>query len=362
MILDIPSSDDFMQSGIDFLNIAWVKIIKLLLDLEENKKLLESEKYNEEDEEDELTIKLLAYSRMVAECTDEVIFDQIDIDTDQYWKKAQRILATSLSLIQQGTEFILKGYIAQVSPFLLLSRDSSNWTSKSQIEDISFSEFKTIDAHDLIKVYNAVAFRRLSENNTIISHRLPEEFKQRFEKLRNQRNKVMHSVDKNLKLTSKDLLVEILEISHHLIRPQSWIKTRNKLIRDQPESEFFKLAASDIDFDYYLCKIAIEIDLVIKLLQPSDASKYFSFEKQRSYICPNCYDLAFNDYYEDYTNEIPKLAQLKPNKPNSTTVYCLLCNQTSKVSRNNCNCKGCHGNVISDSDICMTCGNQFDES
>ena len=215
MILDIPSSDDFMQSGIDFLNIAWVKIIKLLLDLEENKKLLESEKYNEEDEEDELTIKLLAYSRMVAECTDEVIFDQIDIDTDQYWKKAQRILATSLSLIQQGTEFILKGYIAQVSPFLLLSRDSSNWTSKSQIEDISFSEFKTIDAHDLIKVYNAVAFRRLSENNTIISHRLPEEFKQRFEKLRNQRNKVMHSVDKNLKLTSKDLLVEILEISHH---------------------------------------------------------------------------------------------------------------------------------------------------
>ena len=49
MILDIPSSDDFMQSGIDFLNIAWVKIIKLLLDLEENKKLLESEKYNEEN-------------------------------------------------------------------------------------------------------------------------------------------------------------------------------------------------------------------------------------------------------------------------------------------------------------------------
>ena len=83
MILDIPSSDDFMQSGIDFLNIAWVKIIKLLLDLEENKKLLESEKYNEEDEEDELTIKLLAYSRMVAECTDEVIFDQIEIKQNQ---------------------------------------------------------------------------------------------------------------------------------------------------------------------------------------------------------------------------------------------------------------------------------------
>ena len=359
MILDIPSSDDFMQSGVDFLNIAWVKIIKLLLDLEENKQLLEPENSNEEDKS-ELEIKLLAYSRMVAECTDEVVVDKID--TDQYWKKAQRILATSLSLIQQGTEFILKGYIAQVSPFLLLSKDSSNWTSDSQNKDISFSEFKTIDAHDLIKVYNAVAFRRLPENNTIISHRLPKEFQQRFEEIRNQRNKIMHSVDKNVQLTGKDLLIHILEISHDLISPQSWIKTRNELIRNEPDSEFFKLAEWDIDFDYYLRRIAIEIDLVIKLLPRAKALKYFGFHKnQRSYICPNCYDLAFRDYYQDY-GETPKLAQLRPNEPTSTTVYCLVCNQISQVTRDDCNHEECPGNVISDLGICLTCEHEFDES
>jgi len=303
MIVDVPTADDFNASGTDFLNIAWGTIVNLSLDLEIRQKLW--------------------------------IGDD-DSVTDDYWKAAQRPLATALSLVQQGTEFLLKGHIATASPYLLLSGDPSSWPSKSHEREVRFSEFKTIEAQDLIRVYN-----------TIKSNRLPEEFQTRYENLRSKRNTIMHTVDPKLRIKPKDLFIEILEVCHHLIAPKPWTKIRKNFIDKVP------LSVVEVS-EHLLYNLIVEIDHVISLLQPAEVRKYFNFDKkQRRYICPYCYRET-SKYFGD---EIPKLAQLRPNEPASTYIYCLVCDKASDVSREDCKHENCPGNVISVKiSFCLTCG------
>ncbi|MGM3308678.1 hypothetical protein ACSQ6I_22335 [Anabaena sp. WFMT] len=327
MIKDIPSPDDlsanFIASGTDFLNIAWETILYLLQDYA-------IIKANSEIENGEQ--------------------DNVEVD-NEYWKKVQRHLSTSLALIQQGNEFILKGYIAKKNPCLILSKD---WQSQLQKdENVSFSEIKTIDASELIKIYN-----------DFINPPLKIEFKIVFENLREKRNTVIHSVPKNLDIEYKDLLLNILEISDHLIGKHSWIKTRKTFLENNPNVKMIERDKNLINAGITK-RVTYEIQYIIKLLEPRYVKKYFgiSDKTQFWYICPHCYKAfeLFSNYGEDF-EEIPKLAQMKPKGANTTTLYCLVCDQTSEVSRRDCNrhvCNDerCPGNVISDLGICLTCGN-----
>jgi hypothetical protein len=304
MIVDVPTADDFNASGTDFLNIAWGMIVDLSLDLEGQQ---------------------------------ELWIGDDDLVTDDYWKAAQRPLATALSLVQQGTEFLLKGHIATVSPYLLLSGDPSSWPSKCHERNVRFSEFKTIEAQDLIRAYNTVKDRRL-----------PPEFQTRYENLRSKRNTIMHSVDPNLRIQPKDLLIEILEICHYLIAPKTWIKTRKDFIDKAPPSLINDLES--ILGDFFL-----EIEHVSSSLQPAESDKYFGFSKRsRRYICPDCYR-EVDDYFDD--DNMPKFALLQPNEPTSTSLYCFVCNKVIDVSREDCRSENCPGNVISVKGLrlCLTC-------
>ena len=107
--------------------------------------------------------------------------------SDEYWASAQKPLSVALALVQQGTELLLKSRIIEVSPFLIFKGDPSLWPSGCDKQEISFSEFKTIDAQDLIRVHD-----------TVVTSRLTEEFKNRYENLRRKRNTIMHTVDKNV--------------------------------------------------------------------------------------------------------------------------------------------------------------------
>ena len=132
MIVDVPSGDDFKLAGIDYLNLALSTLVGLLTKLKETQDFYDS--YNNEH---------------FGEESEEI---KTSLSTDEYWKKVQRHLSTTLSLIQQGTEFLLKGHIASVNPCLLISGDLNNHSNKSNNGKIRFSDFKTIDAQDLIKV------------------------------------------------------------------------------------------------------------------------------------------------------------------------------------------------------------------
>lgn len=316
MIIDVPTGDDFKSAGIDFLNLAWNTLISL------STKLKDAEYF---------------YNVYYSDENEEVI-DQLS--SEQYWKQAQRPLSTALSLIQQGTEFLLKGHIATVSPYLLILGDPSNYPSKSHERNIRFSEFKTIDAQDLVKVYN-----------TVSTGRLPDNFRQRFEDLRSKRNIIMHTVDPELYIKTENLFVEILEICHYLIEPNSWIKIRGQFIQNEPESVLYSPETREL----FNLRLALEINLVIDLLTPSENNKYFNFNKKtRRYFCPSCYS-GFRENYED--EQIPRLAQLIPNEPTSNTIYCLVCNESYEVLREDCTAEDCLGNVIDPDDgTCLTCG------
>ena len=319
MIKDIPSSDDFIASGVDFLNIAWEQILNLLEDYDEIKVFSEMDNGEEGNEE---------------------------ID-NEYWRTVQRPLSTYLALIQQGNEFLLKGNIVKKNPYLILSAD---WHSKlSQNGDVSFSSLKTIEASDLIKVYNAV-----------IDSALSDEFQTVFKELRSKRNTLIHSVPpKNLAIEYKDLLLNILEISQELIGEHLWIETRKMFLSNNRNLKMIQRDDKLINANITK-RVASEIKKIIELLEPSSLKRYFriSDKKQNWYFCPHCYKAleVFSNYDEDLS-EIPKLAQMTSKGSKITTLYCFVCHKTSEVSRDKCNCEGCRTNVISDSGICLTCGN-----
>ena len=92
MILEIPTSEEFYTSGKELLNFAWDTVVELLIDLDG----LEDYGVDSHDAEE---------------------------ISDACWKLSKRHLTTALSITQQGVEFILKGKIIDVSPFILIAGD-----------------------------------------------------------------------------------------------------------------------------------------------------------------------------------------------------------------------------------------------
>jgi len=117
-VTNIPTEEDFYTSGTELLDFSWDVVARLLTDIDE------AEYFGVDPEE----------------------------ISDNYWAAAKRRLTTSLAITQQGVEFILKGKIAAISPFLLITDAPAKWPSPYEGEPIKFSEFRTVDAQDLIRV------------------------------------------------------------------------------------------------------------------------------------------------------------------------------------------------------------------
>lgn len=303
--MEIPTPDDFRQSGIAFLNLAWDSASQLHFYFDDAKAAIW-----DEDE--------------------DVVEKEV---TDEYWAAAQRSLATAVTLVQQGLEFLLKGRIAEISPFFLLATSPSEWPKGSGNRDTNFAEFKTIDAQDLVRVHNTVALNRL-----------PEEIVSRFSTLRRQRNTIMHTVDRQMRFTAIDIFRDILEISNVLIGKRAWVAQRRRFLESGPES----IAYSPDHVDIVMVR---DFRRLIDALTGAELKRFFGFEKkQRRYLCPHC-QLTCRDYYED-----ARSAQLRPNLPTSTTVYCFICENISTVIRENCTNKDCKGNVLeADERTCLSC-------
>jgi hypothetical protein len=300
MITEIPTSRDFMDSGLSFLDFAWDIVAGLLCDLEE------AEHFG------------------------------VDIEevTDAYWLAAKQRLTTSLALVQQGIEFILKAKIVDISPYLLIMRDPKEWPGAGATSDLNFAEFRMIDAHDLIKILNTVA-----------TPRLDDKFRTRFEELRKKRNAIMHTVDKRIDIHVTDVILEILTVYHDFFPDQSWVRIRRDFLEKAPLSELHSP-------DHVEPRVIEEFTLVADLLEPAAMMTFFGFNKrQRRYICPHC-NRASGD------SELrPMTAILRPKSPTSTNLYCFICEESIQVERTDCPEADCPGNVIaSEHRICVTCG------
>lgn len=304
MITNIPPASDFEDSGLSLLNFAWDTVISLLIKMDDAK---------------------------------EWGIDVNEVE-DDYWQASKQHLLTGVSVAQQGIEFIIKGCITEVSPYLLIAGVPKDWPKNCHKEDISFAEFRTIDAQDLIKVYNSCA-----------SNRLNDEFIGKFDDLRKKRNSIMHTIDKRINFHALEIIVEILSVHKLLFPEEKWINIRRRFIEESPLS-----ALNAAEHSEY--RVIWEFSMLANMLKPADTKKYFNFnKKQRRYICPICDSETSDSALE------PRTALLSPNSSHSKNVYCFVCNYDTSVTRTDCEKLNCKGNVISDEyGICLTCGNHHD--
>ena len=302
MIVDLPSDDDFRQNGVDLLNLAWDSVLTLLRHLYE---------------------------------VDSVGFTSLDEISDEYWTAATRTVSTALALTQQGVEFILKGLICRVSPLLLIATPVRDWPARATTEDVPFADFKTVDALDLPKLHDSIA-----------RPPLPREFVRTYEDLRRQRNALLHTIDKRLSISAREVLIAVLETAHHLLGPRSWLRLRSASLDRSPEAVAFSP-------DFVESLVIREALLAVALLERREAAKFFGVDKKRrTYICPDC-SLSYQHAADKYAES----AQLQPNTPSSAHVWCFICEKTTTVRRSKCVATGCKGNVIyEEEDWCLTCG------
>ncbi|MES2785035.1 MAG: hypothetical protein V4684_06195 [Pseudomonadota bacterium] len=300
MISDIPSTQDFYDAGHELFDFAWDTVARLWTGLSE------AESWGIDKEE----------------------------VSEDYWGAAQSRLASALAVTQQGTELILKGKIAAITPFLLLADPPSKWPDPTK--NARFSDLRTVDAQDLVKLYNSVSANPFSAD-----------FSQRFHRLRDSRNRIFHSVDKNLKVTTSEVLETILALYKDLFPDRNWAHMRASFIQNAPDT---KLDGGD----YSLNNAAREIKVVMDLLSPAAVQHFFGVDKKkRLYLCPHCLD-NFNRDIDP--GDYPHLAQLKPAAPKSTKIYCPLCDATYEVERVSCTHDECKGNVIDPTEgRCLTC-------
>lgn len=274
MIIDVPQAEDFREAAIGYLNLAWSDSIALHIDGET--------------------------------CKDFAADAHDDYDlVNAYWKRCQRQLATCALLLHQGTEFLLKAAIAQVSPFLLLD-SADGWAGRYAEVDTSFVEFRTVASHHLIRLHDTTCRQRLSP-----------QFKTRFELIRRRRNSLIHGHSAKSIPTSMDIVRDILLVCDSMIGPGTWPQLRRDYHLGDP------YAPLD-DHGNLRCDLICEFDTVLRELSPAECVQFFTVQKkQRRYLCPTC---ALDEAFPDI-----KSAILLPNTPTSQHVFCLGCGKTVEV-------------------------------
>ena len=335
MIENIPTSDDFKEQGIWFLNLAWDAVFDLISDFREfvefsisvlDHDYKECLEYCDSDTDS----KFVEFCKEAS--NDEKYVEEVH---NRYWEAAKKPLSVAHALSQQGAELILKAKIAEVSPYLLISNPPKEWPKECDKQNTSFADFRTIDAQDLIRAYHAVS-----------QDKLPGDFVNNFNEFRKTRNAVFHTVDDRLEFSEKKIVTYILDIANICV-PKQRPQLRQEYLEASP-------AAQAIYIDSCNNRLCNEMAMMIKLLGQKKLIELFGFDKkQRRYICPSCYWALERDYDPDYL----LTAQLAPNKPDSTNVYCFVCGENRTVIRKDCQEDSCKGNVINTEDDieCLTC-------
>jgi hypothetical protein len=298
MIIDLPTSDDFFTTGWRFLDYGWSQSVGLLTKVEGTK---------EWDEE---------YYRQQAE--------------QEFWELASPALVTSLALVQQGIELLLKGCIAQVSPYLLLAQPQ-NWPQK----DVPFSAFKTIDAQNLVKVYN-----------TVKSSKLSNEFEKAFNKSREHRNAAFHGVSNSITVPASEILRTVFMAVENLTADKKWLQIRRSILEKSPLITF-----SSLEHDINRQMMA-DMEVIVKTFSPEEVEKYTGFQAgEKSYHCPVCEYTSHKFGGKTYFTKV-----LTDSSTSIETLYCFCCCRNVEVITENCQNPICDSSMAGEDGKCLKCG------
>lgn len=308
MITEIPTASEFQAAGINQLYLAWQIAMQAVHDYEEIAGLI----LDDEAEEDAASA--------------------------EFWTKSQPALANAFGLIQQAMEMALKGRIASISPFLLISRDPKDWPKGADTVAVPFSEFRTLDAADLVKVHNTFSSISFDEN-----------FRAFWDNVRRDRNKIMHSFSPR-SFDPQTLVRTILTAAEALFSDMRWPQ---RLLIMEAEGKYAAYGLNEGTQN----AVMWQIDVATHCLTPAENKRFFGYDSdRRSYLCPNCYLQADRDYQESW----PKLAQFPSRSPGQRALHCVVCDETIEIERVKCTDPDCQGDVIYDGK-CLTCERSQDD-
>ena len=300
MINNLLTSEDYKRQGYWFLNIAWDNVFDVLIDYENYVEYSRSSLNHDYSQylDCEISQQDTAFIEFCKKASSDV--DYLETVKHEYMYDSQKKISLALALSQQGAELILKSKIAEVSPYLLIAAQPKDWPKRCDKNDIEFTEFRTIDAHDLIRVFN-----------TVCPERLPENFVIEFNSFRQKRNSVFHSVNV-CQDTSEAVISYILNIANICDIETLWTIIRQEYLEDSS-------GAKAINVEQFSDRLCCEMQIMIDILDNNKLIKYFDFDKKkRKYVCPNCYGGL------NYKEKLPMTAQLKPNNSKSTTLFCFV--------------------------------------
>ncbi len=263
--------------------------------------------------------------------------DSLSLDEDlnnEVHQFSQPEYRTSVVLLHQGIEAILKSRICSVSPYLLIEGKRNQWPALPNQKDKDFNDFFTIGPEDLFYTFCATEDPKPSK-----------ELVDLLEHVRKQRNQIVHGILAQ-SLDPKEILIEILSVFTEFLGKDSWWTELHSSEWDHPLASYYNTVAEQALF-------ANRLDFILDLIGPAEFLKYSSFPvRQRRYICPVCKFDAEKEYDEYYL----RWAVLSPNEPDSTKLSCYNCGETSNVMRQDCN-QDCKGNVLNeDGKECLICG------
>ncbi|UYW27706.1 hypothetical protein OKC48_04120 [Methylorubrum extorquens] len=327
-IENVPDAREIEQTAIRLYFTAWEHVTDIIIPL------LESHSGS---------IQLI--DRTLTPTKDEMDFDGsiISVITEaeaeavlkQYIARAQPDLHLCYALIQQSQEIALKARICAVSPFLLLlGSEVKSWAKPNG----DFTDFRTLDAVDLIRVVNAVCSKPVSE-----------QFATKFDIIRRGRNKIQHlgsfkdAIDP---IAALDVLVEQwLE----LFPDRSWLQEFKGIIIDHHISTI----VDDSDFGEVWSMLG-NIERANLMLTDRQRRRLFGIsDKARLFDCFYC---RHESKWDDRGND-SRIATLEPN---GNIVHCHLCLENTKVSRIRCFDPECGCDVIyAEGDYegeCAVCG------
>ena len=265
-----------------------------------------------------------------------------EVPIKDIWKFHSGTIRTSLILLQQGIEGLMKATICDISPLLLIDNPRKEWPTLPDSKNKDFDCLYMIGAEALLHTFCSIKKSSISITPSVIKF---------IEDVRQKRNRAIHGVCM-VDVTPIDIIENILNTFTIWFGKDLWHKELVKNIMENPLFGY-------VDYEFEKYSSYKLLDFALFILGKNKLARFISSDiKGRSYFCPECKENIDGDFG---TLE-SKWAFLKPNKPGSTIISCVNCQNEFEVIRNKCNnikCK-CKGNVLYDGEfsdglICLTC-------
>lgn len=255
MLINVPAESDFFEDGKVLIFKAWEKIISLIDQFQGGE------------------------------------------SQEEFWEGCRVDLSMALATAQQGAELLIKGRIAEISPYLLLKDSSEVSRGQSKSNDIDFRDLKTHDSTDLIKLHNRIT-----------SFNLDDQFSSVFGSARVERNKFMHSlIGENTQNAAR--VLEYCIYIHEMFSKDSWLTfLRSEIKRN--------IKISWVSHEGAECAFGIHIKGALRIFGNTARQKIGFNAKDLKFSCPRCR----GNYHHEKTGFRPV--------SNPGLIECFICNES----------------------------------